>query len=106
MNKIIKWIAMGVGALVVIVLAALIFIPKLVDMEQYRPRIEQQVAKARGEAESLKMQREAVTPQLIELRKVEAEIKAIDKWNGVLPIYTGSAIPFLSINDSKLNNGK
>ncbi|MDD2388660.1 MAG: AsmA family protein [Desulfobacterales bacterium] len=53
MNKIIKWIAMGVGALVVIVLAALIFIPKLVDMEQYRPRIEQQVAKAIGRPFSL-----------------------------------------------------
>jgi len=75
-------------------------------VEKAKKDAEQQVAKARGEAESLKMQREAVTPQLIELRKVEAEIKAIDKWNGVLPIYTGSAIPFLSINDSKLNNGK
>ncbi|HOW90650.1 MAG TPA: prohibitin family protein, partial [Elusimicrobiales bacterium] len=36
---------------------------------------EQQVAKSRGEAEALRMQREQVTPALIELRKVDAQLK-------------------------------
>lgn len=58
---------------------------------------EQVIAKARGEAESLKMQRAAVTSELIELRKVEAQIKAIEKWNGTLPSYVGGGVPFVSM---------
>lgn len=59
---------------------------------------DQQIAKARAEAESLRMQREAVTPNLIELRKVEAQIKAIEKWNGVLPYYSGGPVPFITVD--------
>jgi regulator of protease activity HflC (stomatin/prohibitin superfamily) len=58
---------------------------------------EQQIAKSRGEAEALRMQREQVTPALIELRKVDAQLKAIEKWNGVLPGYVGAGVPFISI---------
>jgi regulator of protease activity HflC (stomatin/prohibitin superfamily) len=58
---------------------------------------EQQIAKSRGEAEALRMQREQVTPMLIELRKVDAQLKAIEKWNGVLPGYVGAGVPFISI---------
>ncbi|MBI4656640.1 MAG: prohibitin family protein [Elusimicrobia bacterium] len=71
-------------------------------VEKAKRDAESVVAKARGEAESLKMQREAVTSQLIELRKVEAQIKAIDKWNGILPEYVGGdAIPFISVGNKK-----
>jgi regulator of protease activity HflC (stomatin/prohibitin superfamily) len=70
-------------------------------VEKAKKDAEQMVARARAEAESLRMQRDAVTPQLIELRKVEAQIKAIEKWNGVLPQYTGDAIPFISVNKAK-----
>jgi len=58
---------------------------------------EQQIAKSRGEAEALRMQREQVTPTLIELRKVDAQLKAIEKWNGVLPGYVGAGVPFISL---------
>lgn len=57
---------------------------------------EQQIAKSYGEAEALRMQREQVTPALIELRKVDAQLKAIEKWNGVLPGYAGGGVPFIS----------
>ncbi len=67
-------------------------------VEKAKKDAEQTIAKARAEAESLKMQREAVTPSLIELRKVEAQIKAIEKWNGVLPGYVGGGVPFVSID--------
>ncbi|NLH38443.1 MAG: prohibitin family protein [Elusimicrobia bacterium] len=67
-------------------------------VEKAKKDAEQQIAKARAEAESLRMQKEAVTPQLIELRKVEAQIKAIEKWNGVMPHYVGGGMPFLSID--------
>lgn len=67
-------------------------------VEKAKRDAEQAIARARAEAESLKMQREAVTPSLIELRKVEAQIKAIEKWNGVLPGYVGGGVPFVSID--------
>lgn len=66
-------------------------------VEKAKKDAEQQIAKARAEAESLRMQREAVTPSLIELRKVEAQIKAIEKWNGQLPYYNGGAVPFIQL---------
>jgi len=59
---------------------------------------EQAIAKSRGEAEALRMQREQVTPMLIELRKVDAQLKAIEKWNGVLPGYVGAGVPFVSLD--------
>lgn len=67
-------------------------------VEKAKRDADQTIAKARAEAESLKMQREAVTPSLIELRKVEAQIKAIEKWNGVLPTYVGGGVPFVSVD--------
>ncbi|MCR4820532.1 MAG: prohibitin family protein [Elusimicrobiales bacterium] len=70
-------------------------------VEKAKKDAEQQIAKARAEAESLRMQREAVTPSLIELRKVEAQIKAIEKWNGVLPYYNGGAVPFIQVDSTK-----
>lgn len=67
---------------------------KLVLMRKME--MEQKVIMAKGEAEALRMQREQVTPQMIELRKVEAQIKAIEKWDGNLPTYVGGAVPFIN----------
>ncbi len=67
-------------------------------VEKAKKDAEQQIAKARAEAEALKMQRSAVSRDLIELRKVEAKLKAIEKWNGVLPTYVGgNGIPFINV---------
>ncbi|MDT8286150.1 MAG: hypothetical protein RQ748_03480, partial [Elusimicrobiales bacterium] len=63
---------------------------------------ESMIAKAKGEAEALRLQRLQVTPNMIELRKVEAQLRAIEKWNGVLPTYTGGgAVPFISMQANK-----
>ncbi len=67
-------------------------------VEKAKKDAEQAIAKSRGEAEALRMQREQVTPQLIELRKVDAQLKAIEKWNGVLPYYVGGGMPFVSVD--------
>jgi len=41
-----------------------------------------------------------ITPDLIELRKIEANLKAIEKWNGILPNVTGAgAIPLIGVGD-------
>ncbi|MCX5792868.1 MAG: prohibitin family protein [Elusimicrobia bacterium] len=70
-------------------------------VEKAKRDAEQQIAKSHGEAEALRMQREQVTPALIELRKVDAQLKAIEKWNGVLPGYVGAGVPFISIEKGK-----
>ena len=48
MNKAIKWVLIIGGCLIVIVIAALILIPMFVDIQKYKPQIEEQVAKATG----------------------------------------------------------
>jgi regulator of protease activity HflC (stomatin/prohibitin superfamily) len=70
-------------------------------VEKAKKDAEQAIAKSRGEAEALRMQREQVTPALIELRKVDAQLKAIEKWNGVMPGYVGGGMPFLSLEKGK-----
>jgi regulator of protease activity HflC (stomatin/prohibitin superfamily) len=67
------------------------------DLERIKIEAEQKIASAKAEAESLRLQKENVTPQLLQLRRIEASIKAIDKWDGHLPRFTGSAIPFIDV---------
>ncbi len=78
------------------------------DLQRIRVEAEQRITQARGEAEATKLagegqafamakQREAVTPELIELRKVEAQLHAIDKWDGKLPQVSSNAVPFIQL---------
>lgn len=70
------------------------------DLERIKIEAEQTVTAARAEAESLKLQKENISLDLIELRKVEANLKAIDKWNGILPQVTGGgAVPFIGVGE-------
>lgn len=68
------------------------------DLERIKIEAEQKVTQAEAEAKALKAQKEQITPELIELRKVEAQLEAIKKWNGILPTYSGGTIPFVNIN--------
>jgi regulator of protease activity HflC (stomatin/prohibitin superfamily) len=67
------------------------------DLERIKIEAEQKIASAKAEAESLRLQKENVTAQLIKLRQIEASIKAIDKWDGHLPKMTSGAIPFIDM---------
>ena len=70
------------------------------DLERIKIEAEQKVTAAKAEAESLSLQKENISPDLIELRKIEANLKAIDKWNGILPQVTGSgSVPFIGVSD-------
>ncbi len=48
MNKAIKWIFVIAGSLVALIVIAVIVLPMVIDVNQYKPQIEQQVAKATG----------------------------------------------------------
>lgn len=70
------------------------------DLDRIKIEAEQTITAAKAEAESLRLQRANVSPDLIELRKIEANLRAIDKWNGILPQVTGGgAVPFIGVGD-------
>jgi len=74
------------------------------DLDRIKVEAEQTIAAATAEAEALRLQKMNISPDLIELRKIEANLKAIEKWNGILPQVTGAgAIPFIGVGDVMKN---
>src|SRR3989304_5482957 len=70
------------------------------DLDRIKIEAEQKITAAQAEAESLRLQRANISTDLIELRKIEANLKAIDKWNGILPQVTGGgAVPFIGVGE-------
>jgi len=70
------------------------------DLDRIRIEAEQKITAAKAEAESLRLQKANISPDLLELRKIEANMKAIDKWDGVLPQVTGGgAVPLIGLGD-------
>jgi len=67
------------------------------DLERIEIEAKQKIAQAKAEAESLRLQKQEITPDLIRLREIEAQIKAIEKWNGIMPSVTGGAMPFIDV---------
>lgn len=69
------------------------------DLERIKVEAEQKVAAAQAEAEALRLQRANISSDLIELRRIEANLKAIEKWNGILPQVTGNgAVPLIGLS--------
>lgn len=62
------------------------------ELETVKIQAQQKIEQAKAEAESLRLQKQELTPELVKLR-------AIEKWNGILPKVTGGATPFVSIED-------
>jgi regulator of protease activity HflC (stomatin/prohibitin superfamily) len=67
------------------------------DLQRIEVEAKQRVAQARAEAEALALQRQQVTPELIQLRQMENQRMAIDKWDGKLPNVAGGAVPFINV---------
>ncbi|WP_267122672.1 prohibitin family protein [Xanthomonas sacchari] len=79
------------------------------DLLRIKVEADQKIQEARGRAESAKLdaeaqavalrsQRDAVSAELIELRKVETQKAAVDKWDGKLPGVMSGALPFINID--------
>lgn len=67
------------------------------DLDRIRTEAEQKIVQAKAEAESLRIQRQDITPDLLRLREIEAMARAIEKWDGKLPSVTGGAVPFVDV---------
>ncbi len=57
--------------------------------EKVKQKIIQQKSLAEAEAYSLNIVKQTITPEIIELKKIE-------KWNGVLPVYMGQITPLVA----------
>lgn len=65
------------------------------DLERIKVEAEQKIATAQAEAEAIRIQSEAIKAQG---GAGYVQLKAIEKWNGVLPTYTGGGpLPFLQV---------
>jgi regulator of protease activity HflC (stomatin/prohibitin superfamily) len=67
------------------------------DLDRIKVEAQQKIASARAEAESLRLQRAVISPMLIKLREIEAQMAAIEKWDGKLPSVTGGAVPLIQL---------
>jgi len=77
------------------------------DLQRIKIEAEQQVAKARAEAEGLRMQKEAITSELLELRRIEMQKLAIEKWDGQMPqVMLGGNTPFVDVGKLIENNNR
>ncbi|OGH67796.1 MAG: hypothetical protein A3C15_02845 [Candidatus Magasanikbacteria bacterium RIFCSPHIGHO2_02_FULL_50_9b] len=61
-------------------------------LEQVKFEADQRIAEAKGKAEAIRVESEALNqnPQILKLRTIE-------KWDGNLPTVTGGAVPFVNI---------
>jgi regulator of protease activity HflC (stomatin/prohibitin superfamily) len=64
------------------------------DLDRIKIEAEQRITQARAEAEAQRLQRDTLTPIMLQLR-------AIDKWDGKLPQVSGGATPFIDISTLK-----
>lgn len=64
------------------------------DLERIKIEAEQKITQARAEAEAQRIQRETITPTLLQLR-------AIEKWDGHFPQVVGGALPFIDVSTIK-----
>lgn len=64
------------------------------DLERIKVEKEQKITQAEAEAESIRIQSLA-----LQQNKDILELRAIEKWDGILPKVTGGATPFIDVNN-------
>lgn len=68
------------------------------DLKRIEIEAQQKIAQAEAEAEALKLKKQEVTPELVQLKQIEVQEKALEKWDGKLPAVTGGATPFIDLD--------
>ena len=60
---------------------------------------QQEITRAKAEAEGLRLQKQQISAQLLELRQIEVQRAAVEKWNGVMPsvVTSGGPVPMLDV---------
>jgi prohibitin 2 len=68
------------------------------DLRRIEIEAKQKIAEAGAEAEALRLKKQEITPDLVLLKQIEVQEKAVDKWDGKLPNVTGGTIPFINVD--------
>jgi regulator of protease activity HflC (stomatin/prohibitin superfamily) len=71
------------------------------DLQRIKTEAEQRIAQAKAEAEAIKLQSDAANnDKYINLKALEVQKSAIEKWDGKLPtqMIPGGALPFINLN--------
>jgi len=73
------------------------------DLERVKMEAEQRIAQAKAEAEAIRIQAESISKQG---GQSYVQLKAIEKWNGILPIQMipNATVPFLDLNQKPDTN--
>lgn len=77
-------------------------------IEDARGAAESVLIAAKKQAEANALLTQSLTPELLAYKKLENEIKAIDKWGGVLPGFIGgnTPVPFIDVTTSAVPTAK
>ena len=68
------------------------------ELEKAKIEAEKKVVEAQAEADALKVQKQEITADLLELRRIENEAKWIERWDGQLPsTVLGESVPMIDI---------
>jgi regulator of protease activity HflC (stomatin/prohibitin superfamily) len=68
------------------------------ELETTKVQAEKDIAEAQGRAEAQRLQQQTLTPELLQKYTIDAQNRAIDKWNGVLPTTNASGSGGLLFN--------
>ena len=68
-------------------------------LERVKFEAQQAITRAEAEARGLELQKAQITDQLLELRQIEVQRTAVEKWNGVMPsvVTSGGPVPMLDV---------
>ena len=74
-------------------------------VEKAKMEAEQMIATARGNAESLRLQKEQITPMMLENKRLDITREALSKWKGEVPTFMGgnTPVPFIDATLKGLN---
>ena len=64
---------------------------------------QQAITRAQAEAKGLELQKAQITAQLLDLRRIEVQGRAVEKWNGVMPtvVTSGGPVPMLDVFNAR-----
>lgn len=71
------------------------------DLARIKVEAEQAITAAEGQSRAQSLQRETLTPELVRLKEIESQNRAIEKWNGVLPTTQAGTNSLFNIPTSK-----
>jgi regulator of protease activity HflC (stomatin/prohibitin superfamily) len=68
-------------------------------LERVKFESQQAITRAEAEARGLELQKAQITDQLLQLRRIEVQRSAVEKWNGVMPsvVTSGGPVPMLDV---------